>query len=304
MNKPKKRKFWRGERLKKEALRHLTKSAFEKANSSAYNAACKSKDRKNLFAHMPDHVDQSGKNNPNFKWTLKKIKAIAKKYSSKGEFQKKCPSVYNAAYKRDDFDEICSHMPKKRDITGNKNPRFKSPMSTVQKSANKCERRSEFAEKYPTYYFAAHRDGDIDEICAHMKLSGITSIPETELFSIVKDVIGHATKLRDRRVKIQGKSHIKGFDIDIFIPDLNLGIEFDGTYYHSFKGLKRSRKHWPDEDIRNYHQLKDDWFATKGIRILHIKEENWKNDRATCISQIEQFLGITGFMSDIESKAA
>jgi hypothetical protein len=42
----------------------------------------------------------------------------------------------------------------------------------------------------------------------------------------------------DNKVKIKGKPYIHGFDIDIFIPELNIGIEFDGGYYHTFAGLK------------------------------------------------------------------
>ena len=37
----------------------------------------------------------------------------------------------------------------------------------------------------------------------------------------------------------------------------------------------KGKKLWSDEDIRNYHEIKDAWFATKGIKILHIKEEEW-----------------------------
>lgn len=83
-----------------------------------------------------------------------------------------------------------------------------------------------------------------------------------------------------------------------------MGIEFDGKYWHSAKGLKRSRKHWPEEDIINYHEIKDNYFLSQGIQILHIKEEDWHINRSLCISQIEQFLGITGFMSELEQKVA
>jgi len=47
---------------------------------------------------------------------------------------------------------------------------------------------------------------------------------------------------------------------------------------------------WSDNDIHNYHQLKDDWFATKDIQILHIKEEDWNVDREGCIKRCLNFL--------------
>jgi len=70
------------------------------------------------------------------------------------------------------------------------------------------------------------------------------------------------------------------------------GIEFDGTYYHSFEFMRKTthKKSWPDEDIHNYHEIKDAWFASKGIQILHIKEEDWKLDKDQCIKKCLQFL--------------
>lgn len=47
---------------------------------------------------------------------------------------------------------------------------------------------------------------------------------------------------------------------------------------------------WSDEDIRNYHQLKDDWFASKGIEILHIKEEDWNLNKESCIKTFIEFI--------------
>lgn len=97
-------------------------------------------------------------------------------------------------------------------------------------------------------------------------------------------------KLKDYKVKIEGKPHIKRFEIDIFVPELNKGIEFDGIYWHSIAGLKRSRKHWPLEDLENYHQIKDTYFLGKGIKILHIKEQDWLKNKEECVKKCFQFL--------------
>ena len=55
----------------------------------------------------------------------------------------------------------------------------------------------------------------------------------------------------------------------------------------------KSKKNWPDEAIQNYHQIKDAHFLSKGIKILHIKEENWNKDGQACIYKCLEFLGIT-----------
>ncbi len=87
-----------------------------------------------------------------------------------------------------------------------------------------------------------------------------------------------------------GKPHIKGFDIDIYIPELRKGIEFDGTYWHSFSGLSRSRIDWPHEDIENYHQIKDKYFLSKGIHAFHVIEEDWIINKEKCIKECLEFL--------------
>ena len=48
------------------------------------------------------------------------------------------------------------------------------------------------------------------------------------------------------------------YELDIFIPDKNIGIEFNGTYWHTLnkKGL-------------NYHSLKTDYFTNLGIKVYH-----------------------------------
>ncbi len=122
--------------------------------------------------------------------------------------------------------------------------------------------------------------------------SANTSIAELELFNAVKIVFTNTKKLKDTKAMILGKPYIKGFDIDIFVPELDKGIEFDGTYWHSFEAMRKNKKKsiWSDEDIRNYHQLKDSWFASKGIQILHIKEEDWNLDKEACIKRCLEFL--------------
>ena len=94
------------------------------------------------------------------------------------------------------------------------------------------------------------------------------------------------------KVKIKIKPHIQRFEIDIYVPELNKGIEFDGTYHHSFDGLRRSRKHWPVKDVKNYHKIKDSWFLSTGIEILHIKEKDWMENKEKCIKKCFDFLGV------------
>ena len=169
----------------------------------------------------------------------------------------------------------------------------KAPMATDEELAQIAllyKRKIDFKRGHPYQYWFAVRRRLIDKICSHMPICSVDSIAEEELFGIILTVFPNARKLRDRRVNISGKPHIHGFDIDIFIPELSLGIEYDGKHWHSFKGLRRSRKHWPDEDIHNYHKIKDSWFLDNGIQILHIKEVDWIKDKQACIDKCLEFL--------------
>ena len=164
-------------------------------------------------------------------------------------------------------------------------------LESIRCEALKYKTRGDF-ERNSTAYSAASKRGIIDKVCSHMTKAGGASVAEIDLMKIIKKVYLKATKLRDLKVKIPDKPYIKGFDLDIYIPELRKAIEFDGSYWHSVSGLKRSRSSWPIEDLKNYHQLKDNHFKRKGIEVLHIKEVDWKKDKNKEIRKCLDFLDI------------
>lgn len=60
---------------------------------------------------------------------------------------------------------------------------------------------------------------------------------------------------------------IPPYEIDIYLPDHNLAIEFNGLYWHSTE--------WKD---KYYHQNKVKMCHEKSIRLLHIWEDDWLNN--------------------------
>lgn len=66
---------------------------------------------------------------------------------------------------------------------------------------------------------------------------------------------------------------LNGRELDLYYPELKLGIEFNGNYWHS--ELKKS-------DAR-YHQSKSLDALKKGIRVIHIFEYEWPNKRKRTI---------------------
>jgi hypothetical protein len=208
----------------------------------------------------------------------------ALKYKTRGDFWKYSGVAAQIACNREIYEKICSHMPPSETEAYS--------FEELQKIALKYKTIDEFIEKDNSAFAVACKRHILEAICSHIDRSGGSSGPERELMTIIKESYPSAKKLKDTKVKIKDRPYAHGFEIDIYIPELNLGIEFDGTWYHSFEGLKRSRPEWPDEAISNYHQIKDDWFlSSKGIKILHINGLEWKTKKEQSLLKILQFLG-------------
>ena len=66
-----------------------------------------------------------------------------------------------------------------------------------------------------------------------------------------------------------------GLEIDIYLPELNIGFEFNGLYFHSTKFREK-----------NYHLNKTNYFKKNSIRIIHIWEDDWSLRTEIVKSQI------------------
>lgn len=98
------------------------------------------------------------------------------------------------------------------------------------------------------------------------------SIKELELFNYIKSIyLGEIIQ-----------SYRDGLEIDIYLPELKLGFEFNGLYWHS--EIKKDK---------NYHLNKTKYFSDRGIRLIHIWEDDWDNKRIILESQIKNWIGIS-----------
>jgi hypothetical protein len=282
------KKLWNEQTLPKEAKKYGKRGQFRKGSSGAYQAACVL--GKEFLDRICSHMDPSESE----AYSEQEIRSESNKYTRRTDFSSNSPSHYNAAWKKGEafLDKVCSHMPKWCDRSGENNAWFKWTDEKIENCANGYPTRGEFAKGNFSCYQTARSRGEefFSKICKAMKPSNGSSSAEKTLLKIIKKSFPTARHRRFCKIFVPNKLHIKGFEIDIFVPELNRGIEFDGIYWHSFKGLKRSRPHWPDEDIHNYHEIKDSYFASIGIQILHIKEEDWIADQEGCIRRCLEFL--------------
>lgn len=92
-----------------------------------------------------------------------------------------------------------------------------------------------------------------------------TSYPEQIIFFYVKQIFPSAiNNFKDDESKKE---------IDIYIPELKIGIEYDGYYYHKNRIYKDKEK--------------DNYFKSKGIEIIRISDKSMKREKSNiCTNQI------------------
>ncbi len=71
-------------------------------------------------------------------------------------------------------------------------------------------------------------------------------------------------------------------DIDVYIPSLKLGIEYNGLHWHSERLGKD----------KNYHLDKLNKCNEQGIKLIQIIEDEWVNHREICESKLKQICGL------------
>jgi len=70
-------------------------------------------------------------------------------------------------------------------------------------------------------------------------------------------------------IKTNDRSIIKPKELDLFIPNHNLAIEYNGLYWHSYGK--------DDIENKNYHLEKTNLTQEQGIKLLHIFENEWED---------------------------
>ena len=71
-------------------------------------------------------------------------------------------------------------------------------------------------------------------------------------------------------------------EIDIYLPDLKLGFEFNGLFWHNELGKEN-----------NYHFNKTEFCEKQGIKLIHIFEDDWLYKKEIVKSRILNLLGKT-----------
>jgi G:T-mismatch repair DNA endonuclease (very short patch repair protein) len=76
-------------------------------------------------------------------------------------------------------------------------------------------------------------------------------------------------------------------EIDIYLPAARLGIEVNGSYWHS---EKRRQQKGNRESVRDNLRRKTDLCANRGISVVFVWEEDWKHARTEVEAALKHFL--------------
>ena len=114
--------------------------------------------------------------------------------------------------------------------------------------------------------------------CPKCSFADGRSRSEKEFTDFIKSLFNESTKIvESSREVLDG-----GKELDLFIPSKNIAFEFNGLYWHSERCGKE----------RNYHLNKTLECQEKGIRLIHIFEDEWEYKREIIQSKIRHILGV------------
>ena len=98
---------------------------------------------------------------------------------------------------------------------------------------------------------------------------------EKEVVDYIKSLVGENTVIENDR------SILDGLELDVYIPQKNIAVEYNGLYWHGEKNGGKSKK---------YHLNKTELCYKKGIKLIHIFENEWTHKKDIVKSKLKHLL--------------
>lgn len=181
----------------------------------------------------------------------------------------------------DEYNEMCKHI----DRYHNKNLLWKCCKCGYEFRTN--------VKRKPKYPDGIHATTIVCPKCFHYKGS---SIEELELFKYIKTIYLGKIERNNRTILSKDLcSEWKGkHEIDIWLPELNKAIEFNGTFYHMdprfYNSTSLGNNGISANEIWHRDQLKLNVFNKLKIKYLIIWQEDWRTQNQICKQQILEFI--------------
>jgi len=265
---------WSEAEILKSALKYSHRTKWFNAESGKYTAAIRMGILEKACAHMEVLFKR--------KWTESEAVEESKKYRTPSEWQRGSPGSYGFASRMGFLNQITSKMEKAE------RGRVIWTKDLVLSEARKYSRRSDWFRNSWGSYDRAIKTGILTECTAHMKRFGGTSRPEEALAEEIKALYPKTCENKKFRIKPHLECGAQAFELDIYIPSIKKGIEFNGTYWHG-AGFKRT---WTN-DPAEYHKVKKEYFKSIDIEYIEIEESDWELSPENCLRRCLEFLAPT-----------
>ena len=112
------------------------------------------------------------------------------------------------------------------------------------------------------------------------KCSPTFSKKEEEIYEFISSIYDGPIE-KNKKFKYDITNNRKSHELDIYLPDKNIGIEFNGYYWHSDKFKDK-----------NFHLDKQNTFRDKGITVFNIDENDYDNKPDIIKIKIKHLLGL------------
>jgi len=149
-------RYWTADRIKNEAVKFSSRTAFARGNCAAYSAA----QRLGIIDFVCKNVPQLVK--PRGYWTFDKVQDAAAGYASRKAFERGNCAAYNAGRRLGIIDIVCKDMPQLV------KPKGYWTIKRCKLAATKYSSRSEFRRKDSTAYEVLRKMGILDLVCKNM----------------------------------------------------------------------------------------------------------------------------------------
>lgn len=127
----------------------------------------------------------------------------------------------------------------------------------------------------------------IFNIVAPNKLKNNTK-RQNEILNWLKSIVGNKYV-----ISTNNRNIISPDELDIYIQNKNLAIEYDGIMYHSYGKSKSSKFNNYNNENKYYHLSKTNRCNELNIQLLHIFENEWSNKKEIWKSVILNKLGMS-----------
>ena len=122
-------------------------------------------------------------------------------------------------------------------------------------------------------------------LCPKCKKSGYSKA-EKEIVEFIRSIYNNTVEENNTSI-IKNEYTNYYLELDIYLPDINLAIEFNGRYWHSDEIISK-RTNNIFKSTKEYHNYKSKKCKEKGIKLIHIDEEDYLKNKSVILNNIKE----------------